>query len=82
MEYFFLGPSSFVLDQIFAHTGRFSFHEAPTNLKVKKSEIVDNKRIIEFSYTKECYLLWQQRLPARRRKLHFVLVEERIRKCH
>lgn len=43
-------PSSFYLDQLFAPTGRFSFYGSPTNLKVKKSQIVDNKRIIEFSF--------------------------------
>jgi hypothetical protein len=44
-------PSSFYLDQLFAPTGRFSFYGSPTNLKVKKSQIVDNKRIIEFSFS-------------------------------
>jgi len=43
-------PASFYLDQLFAPTGRFSFYGSPTNLKVKKSQIVDNKRIIEFSF--------------------------------
>lgn len=43
-------PQSFFLDQLFAPTGRFSFYGAPTNLKVKKSEIVDGKRIIQFSF--------------------------------
>lgn len=44
-------PASFYLDQLFAPTGRFSFYGSPTNLKVKKSQIVDNKRIIEFSFS-------------------------------
>lgn len=44
-------PSSFFLDQLFAPTGRFSFYGAPTNVKVKKSETVDNKRIVTFSFS-------------------------------
>lgn len=44
-------PQSFFLEQLFAPTGRFSFYGAPTDLKVKKSEIVDNKRIIQFSFS-------------------------------
>jgi hypothetical protein len=43
-------PTSFFLEQLFAPTGRFSFYGAPTNLKVKKSEIIDNKRIVQFSF--------------------------------
>ncbi len=44
---------SFFLDQLFAPTGRFSFYGSPTNIKLKKSEIVDNgkKRVIEFSFS-------------------------------
>jgi hypothetical protein len=43
-------PSSFFLDNLFAPTGRFSFYGSPTNLKVKSSEMVGNKRIIQFSF--------------------------------
>lgn len=43
-------PTQFFLDTLFAPTGRFSFYGSPTNLKVKSSEIVDNKRIIQFSF--------------------------------
>jgi len=43
-------PSSFFLDQLFAKTGRFSFYGSPTNIKVKKSQVVGNNRVIEFSF--------------------------------
>ncbi len=44
-------PSSFFMEQLFAPTGRYSFYGAPTNIKVKKSEVIDgNKRLIEFSF--------------------------------
>ncbi len=43
-------PSSFFLDNLFAPTGRFSFYGSPTNVKVKTSEMVDNKRVIQFSF--------------------------------
>lgn len=43
-------PQSFFLEQLFAPTGRFSFYGAPTDLKVKKSEIIDGKRYIQFSF--------------------------------
>ena len=33
-------PSSFFLDQLFAPTGRFSFYGSPTNIKIKKSEVI------------------------------------------
>jgi len=44
-------PTSFFLDQLFAPTGRFSFYGSPTNIKVKKSTVDGNKRIIEFSFS-------------------------------
>lgn len=44
-------PSSFFLDNLFASTGRFSFYGSPTNVKVKKSEIVNGRRIIQFSFS-------------------------------
>jgi hypothetical protein len=44
-------PQSFFIEQLFAPTGRFSFYGSPTNLKIKKSEIVDgNKRVITFTF--------------------------------
>jgi hypothetical protein len=43
-------PTSFFLDNLFAPTGRFSFYGAPTDLKIKSSEMVGNKRVIKFSF--------------------------------
>lgn len=44
-------PTSFFLDNLFAPTGRFSFYGSPTNIKVKKSEMQGDKRVIEFSFS-------------------------------
>lgn len=43
-------PTSFFLENLFAPTGRFSFYGSPTNVKVKKSEMQGDKRVIEFSF--------------------------------
>jgi len=43
-------PTSFFLDNLFAPTGRFSFYGAPTDLKIKSSEMVGNKRVVKFSF--------------------------------
>ena len=42
-------PPSFFLEQLFAPTGRFSFYGAPTNVKIKSSDIVDGKMISQYS---------------------------------
>lgn len=44
-------PTSFFLDNLFAPTGRFSFYGSPTNIKVKKSEMQGDRRVIEFSFS-------------------------------
>lgn len=44
-------PSLFFLEQLFAPTGRFSFYGSPTDLKIKKSMLDGNRRIIEFSFS-------------------------------
>ena len=43
-------PTSFFLDNLFAPTGRFSFYGSPTNVKVRKSEVINGRRIIQFSF--------------------------------
>eukprot|EP00956_Cyclotella_meneghiniana_P008189 scaffold10899_cov69-Cyclotella_meneghiniana.AAC.5 len=44
-------PSSFFLGRLFDPTGRFSFYGPPTDVKVKKSTMVDDRRIIELSFS-------------------------------
>jgi len=44
-------PSSFFLERLFDPTGRFSFYGPPTDVKVKKSEVVGDKRYIELSFS-------------------------------
>jgi len=44
-------PSSFFLERLFEPTGRFSFYGAPTDIKVKKSSMVGNKRYIEVAFS-------------------------------
>jgi len=44
-------PDSFFLGRLFDSTGRFSFYGAPTDIKVKRSRVVDNKRILELSFS-------------------------------
>jgi len=44
-------PSSFFLERLFDPTGRFSFYGPPTDVKVKKSEIVGDRRYIELSFS-------------------------------
>ena len=46
-------PSSFFLDRLFDPTGRFSFYGPPTDVKVKKSTILDDgkKRMIELTFS-------------------------------
>ena len=43
-------PSSFFLDCLFDTTGRFSFYGPPMDVKVKKSQLIDNdRRVIELT---------------------------------
>ena len=44
-------PNSFFLDRLFATTGRFSFYGPPTDIKVKKSYMEGNNRIIELGFS-------------------------------
>jgi hypothetical protein len=44
-------PSSFFLDRLFDKTGRFSLYGAPTDIKVKKSRMEGNMRIIELGFS-------------------------------
>ena len=46
-------PSSFFLSRLFDPTGRFSFYGPPTDVKVKKSTILDggNRRLIELTFS-------------------------------
>ena len=44
-------PSSFFLERLFDPTGRFSFYGSPTDVKVKKDEIVGDRRYIELSFS-------------------------------
>ena len=48
-------PSSFFLERLFAPTGRFSFYGPPTDIKVKKSNLVksndSNTRYMELSFS-------------------------------
>lgn len=46
-------PSSFFLDRLFDPTGRFSFYGPPTDVKVKKSTLLDGgaKRMIELTFS-------------------------------
>lgn len=45
-------PSAFFLNRLFDPTGRFSFYGSPTDVKVKKSTIVDNdRRILEITFS-------------------------------
>mmetsp|Transcript_17972 Transcript_17972/g.20779 ORF Transcript_17972/g.20779 Transcript_17972/m.20779 type:complete len:314 (+) Transcript_17972:90-1031(+) len=44
-------PNSFFLDKLFSSNGRFSFYGPPTDIKVKKSYMEGNNRIIELSFS-------------------------------
>lgn len=44
-------PSSFFLERLFDPTGRFSFYGSPTDIKVKRSWIEGNNRLIELSFS-------------------------------
>ena len=45
-------PSSFFLNRLFSPTGRFSFYGPPTDVKVKKSTMLDdNRRLIELTFS-------------------------------
>lgn len=44
-------PSSFFLERLFEPTGRFSFYGPPTDIKVKKSAVEGNRRLIEVSFS-------------------------------
>lgn len=44
-------PLSFFLERLFDPTGRFSFYGPPTDIKVKKSIIDGNRRLIELSFS-------------------------------
>jgi len=44
-------PSEFFLDRLFNPTGRFSFYGPPTDIKVKKSTINGDQRIMEVSFS-------------------------------
>ncbi len=43
--------NSFFLDRLFSPTGRFSFYGPPTSIKVKKSYMEGNNRIIELGFS-------------------------------
>jgi len=43
--------NSFFLDTLFSSTGRFSFYGPPTDIKVKKSYMEGNTRIIELGFS-------------------------------
>ena len=45
-------PSSFFVDDLFATTGRFSFYGQPTDIKLKKSSLInDNYRVLDISFS-------------------------------
>jgi len=45
-------PSSFFLNRLFDPTGRFSFYGPPTDVKVKKSKMLDNdRRMLELTFS-------------------------------
>ena len=44
-------PKTFFSDAIFSPTGRFSFYGQPTDIKVKKSDVVENRRYLEVSFS-------------------------------
>jgi hypothetical protein len=44
-------PTSFFLNNIFSSTGRFSFYGPPTDVKVKKSYMDGNNRVIELGFS-------------------------------
>lgn len=44
-------PNSFFLDELFKPTGRFSFYGSPTDVKVRKSTVVDSYRFLELSFS-------------------------------
>lgn len=44
-------PNSFFLDKLFSPTGRFSFYGPPTDIKVRKSYMEGDKRIIEIGFS-------------------------------
>uniref|UniRef100_A0A7S2E4M5 Uncharacterized protein n=1 Tax=Helicotheca tamesis TaxID=374047 RepID=A0A7S2E4M5_9STRA len=45
-------PSSYFVNQLFSPTGRFSFYGAPTDIKIKKSRMLnDNTRLINLSFS-------------------------------
>ena len=44
-------PSSFFLSRLFDPTGRFSFYGPPTDVEIKSSKMVGNKRFIELSFS-------------------------------
>lgn len=43
-------PKTFFTEAIFSPTGRFSFYGSPTDIKVKRSELVENRRYLEISF--------------------------------
>lgn len=44
-------PNSFFLDKLFSPTGRFSFYGPPTDIKVRKSYMDGNNRILEIGFS-------------------------------
>mmetsp|Transcript_16415 Transcript_16415/g.23261 ORF Transcript_16415/g.23261 Transcript_16415/m.23261 type:complete len:291 (+) Transcript_16415:94-966(+) len=44
-------PKTFFTENIFSPTGRFSFYGQPTDIKVKKSEVIDNRRYLEINFS-------------------------------
>lgn len=44
-------PKSFFTDALFSSTGRFSFYGAPTDVKVKKSDVDGNYRYLEIVFS-------------------------------
>ena len=44
-------PSTFFLGRLFDPTGRFSFYGPPTDVKVKKSTIDGDRRILEVTFS-------------------------------
>merc|ERR1712129_119672 len=43
--------NSFLLEEVFSSTGRFAAYGAPTDIKIKKSDIIDGYKIIEVTFS-------------------------------
>lgn len=44
-------PTSFFLERLFDPTGRFSFYGPPTDVKVKRSAVENDRRVIELTFS-------------------------------